>query len=143
MPSSGRDRVLFDTYAWIEYFRGSEEGETVRKYIESKTEILTPTIVLAELSDKYRRTGKEEEWGENRREIVELRSRIVTLSPDSADEAGSVKNEMRERYGDYPLADGLIMSIAKEKECKVLTGDKHMRESEKAINLKEETNSGE
>ncbi len=143
MPSSGKDKVLFDTYAWIEYFRGSEEGETVRKYIESGTEILSPTIVLAELSDKYRRTGKEKQWEENRKEIVELRSRIVTLSPDSADEAGAVKDEMREKYGDYPLADGMILSIAQEKKCKVLTGDKHMRKSEKAINLKEETNSRE
>ncbi len=137
MPSSGKDKVLFDTYAWIEYFRGSKEGESVREYIESGTEILTPTIVLAELSDKYRRTGKEEQWEENRREIVELRSQIVTLSPDSADKAGAVKSEMRENYGDYPLADGMIMSIVKEKQCKVLTGDKHMRNSEEAVNLKE------
>ncbi|KXB07240.1 hypothetical protein AKJ51_01715 [candidate division MSBL1 archaeon SCGC-AAA382A20] len=64
----------------------------------------------------------------------------MTLSPASADEAGAVKNEMREKYGDYPLADGMIMSIAKERECKVLTGDKHMRKSEKAINLKEKVN---
>lgn len=140
MLSSGKDKVLFDTYAWIEYFRGSEEGESVKEYIESGTEILTPTIVLAELSDKYRRTGKEEEWEENRREIVELRSRIVTLSPDSADESGAVKNEMREEYGDYPLADGMITSIVKENDCKVLTGDKHMRKSKEAINLKESVN---
>lgn len=101
---------------------------------------MTPTIVLAELSDKYRRAGKEKQWEENRREIVELRSRIVSLSPDSADESGAVKNEMREEYGDCPLADGMITRIAKENGCKVLTGDKHMRKSKQAINLKESAN---
>ena len=136
MPGSEESKVLFDTYAWIEYFRGSEEGEVVKKYIESDFEVLTPTIVLAELSDKYRRIGKGVQWEDDRREIVELRSRIVTLSSDSADGAGMLKKEMRKEYGDYPLSDGMIMCIAKESGCKVLTGDKHMRESEETMNLK-------
>lgn len=136
MPGSGESEVLFDTYAWIEYFRGSEEGEIAKEYIESEAEILTPTIVLAELSDKYRRIGKGQQWTEDRREVVELRSRIVALSPGSADEAGMIKNEMRGKYGDYPLADGMIISIARGNGCEVLTGDKHMRNSEGVINLK-------
>lgn len=137
MRDSRENRILFDAYAWIEYFRGSEEGKSVKKFIESDAEILTPTIVLAELSDKYRRIGKEKEWEEDRREIVELRSQIVPLTPDTADEAGAIKNEMREEYEDYPLADGIITSIARESECKILTGDRHMRGLKKTINLKE------
>jgi len=30
------DKIVFDSYAWIEYFRGSEEGEKVDEYIKSK-----------------------------------------------------------------------------------------------------------
>ena len=141
MPASEKNKILFDTYAWIEYFRGTEEGKVVKEHVESKAEILTPTIVIAELSDKYRRIGKETQWEEDRKEIIELRSQIVTLSSDSADQAGRLKNEMREKYGDYPLADGMIISIARENGCKVLTGDKHMRRSEEAINLKQDISS--
>lgn len=136
MPSSGESRVLFDTYAWIEYFRGSQEGSTVKEYVESDMVIFTPTIVIAELSDKYRRVGKIEEWKENRRHIVELRSQMVSLSPNSADNAGKIKNDMRRRYSDFPLADGMILAIAREMECRVLTGDEHIRGLEEAIDLK-------
>lgn len=136
MQNFEESKVLFDTYAWIEYFRGSDEGKSARKYIESDIDILTPTIALAELSDKYTRSEKRKEWEENRRQIVELRSDIVTLSPDSADEAGEIKSKMRKEHGDFPLADGMILSIARENECRVLTGDKHMKDLEGAIDMK-------
>lgn len=131
------NEILLDTYAWIEYFRGSDEGREVKRYIESDVNILTPTIVLAELSDKYRREGKSEEWEEDRREIVKLRSEIVPLSSDTADEAGEIKREMREEYSDFPLTDGMILALTRENKCKVLTGDRHMRDLEEALNLKE------
>lgn len=43
---------VFDSYAWIEYFRGSRKGERVRKYVEDGRGV-TPMIVIAELSAKY------------------------------------------------------------------------------------------
>ncbi len=48
--------AVIDSYAWIEYFKGSEHGKRAKKYIESGY-CVTPTIVLAELSDKYHREG--------------------------------------------------------------------------------------
>ena len=47
---------MIDSYAWIEYFKGSEEGKRAKRYTE-KGNCVTPTIVLAELSDKYHREG--------------------------------------------------------------------------------------
>ena len=44
-------KIVFDTYAWIEYFEGSKKGELVSKFLEEK-DILTPSIVLLELSYK-------------------------------------------------------------------------------------------
>ena len=47
---------VLDTFAWIEYFAGSKQGEKVRPYIE-RGEALTPSIVVAEFTDKYVREG--------------------------------------------------------------------------------------
>ena len=136
MQGSEGSRVLIDTYAWVEYFRGTEEGELARRYIESDREVLTPTIVLAELSDKYRRSGKAEVWQTERRQAVEILSRIVGLSADSADEAGAIKTEMRRKQRDFPLADGTILAIARERGARVLTGDRHLRTLPEVIDLK-------
>ena len=119
------DKIVFDSYAWIEYFRGSEEGEKVDEFIKSKIEIITPTIVIAELSDKYRRLDKEEEWKE-RRKFISLRSKIVPLTSETADKAGKIKKVKREEFNDFLLADGMILAIAELEEALVLTGDPHM-----------------
>ncbi len=136
MPSSEESRVLIDTYAWVEYFRGTEEGKLAREFIESDRQVMTPTIALAELSDKYRRSGKRDVWEGERRHMVEVLSAIVPLSPDSADEAGAIKTEMRREKPDFPLADGMILAIARERGAKVLTGDRHIRDLPEAISLK-------
>ena len=44
--------IVFDTYAWVEYFAGSEKGSVVKSLIDSKEEIITPTISLAEIKNK-------------------------------------------------------------------------------------------
>ena len=46
--------VVLDTYAWVEYFRGSERGLVVKEFLE-KGEVVTPSITLAELARKYKR----------------------------------------------------------------------------------------
>jgi predicted nucleic acid-binding protein len=43
---------IIDTYAWIEYFRGTENGVKIKEKIDADGNI-TPTIVLAELKKKY------------------------------------------------------------------------------------------
>ena len=46
----------YDTYAWIEYFRGSGKGAVVKRLLEPQ-EGHTPSIVIAEVVRKYRREG--------------------------------------------------------------------------------------
>ncbi len=119
------ETIVFDSYAWIEYFRGSKEGEEVDVIIKSNKEIITPTIVMAELSDKYRRLDKEDVWQE-RKDFITLRSKINPLTVDTADEAGKIKKAKREEFKGFPLADGMILAIAGSEDALVLTGDPHM-----------------
>ena len=38
-------KIVFDTYAWIEYFEGTKKGEKVEEYLKNN-EIITPVIAL-------------------------------------------------------------------------------------------------
>jgi len=44
-------KYVIDSYAWIEYFRGTRAGVKARRYIEEENSA-TPTILIAELSRK-------------------------------------------------------------------------------------------
>ena len=49
-------KTVFDTYAWIEFFEGTEKGKIVKKYL-MENKVLTPSIVILELSYKADREG--------------------------------------------------------------------------------------
>jgi len=49
---TSQDRFVIDSFAWFEYFSGSEAGKRAVSHIE-EGRVLTPTIVVAELSEKY------------------------------------------------------------------------------------------
>ncbi len=51
--------VVFDTYAWIKYFIGSEKGQKVRDILAMEGG-KTPSIVLEGMARKYLREGFEE-----------------------------------------------------------------------------------
>ena len=42
-------KIVFDTFAWVEYFKGSIKGRKVEQLLK-ENEIITPLIVLLELS---------------------------------------------------------------------------------------------
>lgn len=116
-------RILFDTYAWIEYFRGSSKGKKVQKYLKSE-EILTPTIVLVELSCK----AAKEEWDFAKcMEFIKTKSLILHLNEDIILNIGKVYSEMRKQEPHFSLPDAIILSTAIDEKAKIFTGDKHFQ----------------
>ena len=54
--------MLVDSFAWIEYFMGTEKGEKVKDIVESNVRLYTSPIVIAEIYSKSLRTnGRAEE----------------------------------------------------------------------------------
>ncbi len=136
MPDSGdrsADRIIVDTYAWIEYFKGSEEGLKAKTFIEGRFELFTPAIVIAELSDKYRRECITE-W-ETRNRFVKLRTKILALDENIADMAGELKQGLRKKHMDAGLADAIIFAHSLAVEARILTGDKHLKHVKSCISL--------
>lgn len=116
-----------DSYAWLEYFMGTEAGARVKKIVESGAdEKLTPSICLAEIYAKILRT-EDEQKAELRRAFIKSRSALIPLTEELAVEAAKTDVAMKKKVHGWGLADSVVLSTAKNRNAKVATGDPHFR----------------
>ncbi len=102
------DRVL-DSFAWVEYSRGTDAGRTVAAELEADL-VGTPLIVVAGLRDKYVRE-RIRDWP---RYLAFLKAMSDLLPEDEAIavRAGETKNRMRsEGRAECGLVDALIYLV--------------------------------
>ncbi len=121
---AGQDAVVLDSFAWIEYFSGSSSGERVKTLLE-KGICLTPTIVIAELSEKYKRLG--ETLG-HRFDFIRGRSRVVLLDDQLARTAGEISFERKKKVDGWGMADSIVLATGRRSKARVVTGDPHFRD---------------
>ena len=129
-------RYLIDSYAWIEYFRGTRIGEEARSYIEGR-EAATATITIVELREKYLREG----WSYFDEDLAFMSSStlIVPLDKSIAVLAGEINHSMKRVVKGWGVSDSIILATAKSPSAKVVTGDRHFKEVKEAIFLENET----
>jgi predicted nucleic acid-binding protein len=82
---------VLDSYAWAEFFNGTEKGEKVKKIIEEGN-IATSIITLAEFSDKC---AREERDITPIVEYIQSKAAILSLNQETALNAGKLKYELR------------------------------------------------
>lgn len=125
-------RVLFDTYAWVEYFLGTTKGKIVEKILE-QNEVLTPVIVLIELSCKAAR----ERWNFNKQlEFIKAKSLILDIGEKVILKTGSVYLKMRSNIKDFGLIDSIILATSMIEMADIITGDKHFKNLDNVKYLK-------
>lgn len=132
--SSENTEYLLDTYAWVEYFSGSEEGLVVKRLIES-ARIHTSIISIAELSDKYHREGLSDDW-EDRYKFIISKSNIFQISMEIAKNAGPKKWMLKESTKEIGLADAIIVETAYQNKLTIVSGDPHFKNLENSLFLK-------
>ena len=119
---------VVDSYAWIEYFRGSEAGRRVREFVEGGNSA-TPAIVVTELSAKLARdikAGAETDDGRRRRlDFVRSTTPVAVMDGDMAVLAGEVDMKRKERVRNWGLVDSIVLTTARSVGAKVVTGDRH------------------
>lgn len=124
-------RVVFDTYAWVEYLKGSETGIKVQKILESQeNEIFSSVITIAEACSKFKREGMDENLAYN--SIMHL-SKIHFINSELAKEAGIFHAEIRKKIKDFGMADCVVLLTARKLGAKILTGDPHFKTFKEAI----------
>ncbi len=127
------ERLVVDTYAWVELFRGGVLAEKVRDALLAADEVYTPDIVLAELARKYWREGFDDSTIKSRLEVVERLSTVTPIDVETAALIPRAARELREnakRLGlrSRPsLADAVVLAQALRLNAVVLTGDQHFR----------------
>lgn len=122
--------VVLDSFAWIEYFNGTSAGVKVQDFLHNGLAV-TPAIVVAELSEKYRRLDRD--FG-SKYDFVRARTSIVPLEEELARAAGELNFERKKRVKGWGMADSIILATARRSSSRVVTGDPHFRDlTEEAI----------
>ncbi len=124
--------MMIDSFAWIEYFMGTEKGEKVREIVEGDEVLYTSPVILAEVFSKSQRTDGR---GKERVEFILRRCVVVELDDEIGIEAGKIHAEMKPKMKDFGMIDALILASAKKRGLKILTGDKHFEHFENVVML--------
>lgn len=117
--------IVFDTSAWIEYFQGTTLGKKVESYLNTKEEIITPSICIAELKHKLLKDNIKEKEIAYTLDYMFTRSKIITLTADIA--LLSADNKVKFKL--Y-LIDAIIYSTMQYLNSKLLTKDHHFKDLE-------------
>jgi predicted nucleic acid-binding protein len=81
---------VLDTYAWVEYFRGTNLADKVEGILKEKC--FTPTIVIAELQTKFLKENLDFTQAVN---FIEAKTITIPLTTNIAILAG--KNKLRKK----------------------------------------------
>ena len=111
---------LLDSFAWIEYFMGSERGAKVRDYVEGNEPLYIPSVCLTEIKSRYLRDKKDPT---TRIELIIERSFIVSLDKEIALLAAEVKQEHK-----LHTIDAIVYATAQHKGLTLVTGDQHFKD---------------
>ncbi|HIH43672.1 MAG TPA: type II toxin-antitoxin system VapC family toxin [Candidatus Methanoperedenaceae archaeon] len=124
--------MLLDSFAWLEYFMGTQRGEKVKRLVDDDMQLYTSPIVIAEVYSKSLRTDKK---AEERNNFIMKRCAMITLDEHIAIEAAKIHAENKKKVSDFGLADAFILASARNRKIKGMTGDVHFKDFEDAVLL--------
>ncbi len=126
--------MLLDSYAWLEYLRGSEQGKTARRLMQDAPVLHTAPIVVAEVFSKLARSEGEEAAHEAVDHILD-RCAITPSDEEIAIAAGAIHSEAKRRDPTFGMADAFVLATARARGVRVVTGDPHFRAFPDALML--------
>jgi predicted nucleic acid-binding protein len=116
----------------MEYFMGTNRGESVRKLVEDDMPLYTSPIVIAEIYSKSLRTDGN---AEDRVKYILRRCAVIPIDENIAVEAAKIHAENKITTPDFGLADAFILASARARKVKVVTGDFHFKDFKDAVML--------
>ena len=109
---------IIDSWAWIEYFKGSAHGKKAKEYIESGTEILVSAINISEVYRFLLRWCKSDDEVEKYISFVLKAAFVIPVDTNIAIKAAKLKHEKK-----FGLADAIVLVTAREHNGVVVSGD--------------------
>jgi len=114
--------VLIDSWAWIEYFKGSSYGIKSKDFIEGNEEIITSSINVAEV---YNFLLKNNIYKQNLIDFMIKTSFVIVIDTNIALQAAKYKFEKK-----FGMADAIVLATAKFHNAKIITGDDDFKDEE-------------
>jgi len=111
---------LPDTFAFIEFFKGTKQGEKVRAYLKRDVIYLSP-ICIYEIRYIISRRHSKKKADEFLRSLM-IKYKIVPVDEEIAMLAADIKNKYN-----MSMADSLIYATAKRENARVISGCKHFK----------------
>lgn len=128
-------KYVIDSYAWIEYFMGTDLGKRARLIVESSEEKITPTICLAEVYAKTLKTSGQE-LAEKQRVFIKEKSVLAALDEPIAVESAKIQTKMKKEIEGWSMADSVVYATSLLKKAEVVTGDEHFMNLKSVVFLK-------
>ncbi len=124
---------VIDSWAWIEYFKGSTPGKRAKEYIESGEEVLVSAINVSEIYRFLLRWCKSDNEVEQYISFVLKAAFVIPVDTDIAIKAAKLKHE-RTKFGrKFGLADAIVLVTAQEHYGVVISGDDDFEKEESVI----------
>ncbi len=108
----------------MELFLGTPKGSVVTDLLE-KERCATSILTIAELSDKCER---EKQVFEPYLEFIQRKAALIPITIEIAQQAGRLKNELRQHSKNISLADSIHFQTAKSMGAAFVTGDPDFKE---------------
>lgn len=120
---------MIDSWAWVEYFKGSRAGAKARAVIEDEEKAVISTINLAEV---YRWVLRfyGEDAAEEKIGVMKQRCFVVDVTEEIAVKCAKIKHERG-----MGLGDAIILATANQEAAKVVTGDPDFKGLEGVVYL--------
>ena len=112
--------ILVDSSGWIDFFTDGDHAAEYGSYLETASQVVTPTIVLYEVYKIVKRERTEEEALLAAAQIQ--KTRIVPLSDSLALAAADVSLEFR-----LAMADSIVYATALAEDAELVTSDTDLR----------------
>lgn len=120
--------VIIDSSGWLEYFGGGPKAKAFRKYIVSRRNIITPTLVLYEV---YKKIAREKSPSEGILAVTQIGDRseyLVSLDTTLALFAADISLQKN-----LAMADSVIYAATLQAKAQLITGDHHFKDLEHAV----------
>jgi predicted nucleic acid-binding protein len=115
---------VIDTYAWVEYFRGTDKGKKLKSLLEQNHRFFTPVCCIFELRSWALSDSLDFTRILN---VVRSVSGIEPINDDDWEEAAVVRHKHRKTIKDFGLVDALIVVVQQNRHAKVISGDRHFK----------------
>lgn len=116
---------IIDSYAWVEYFLGSQKGEALKKlFLDEKNHFAIVECCLAEIQGW---ALKNKQDFDSLFRVIRANSTVLPLTEHDWIDAGKERFEQRKTQKDFGLIDAIILIKQQELHSFLVTGDKHFK----------------